>query len=130
MTNSIFISKVLYKVLSDDVILNKSIENRIYPLIAENDTKFPFITFSRDSIITNSCKDGYFEDTVSFTVIVASANYIGSLDIANRVRALLERRKIETQDLTLYDVKLTSIDEAYSDNAYIQKLSFECTVNN
>lgn len=129
MTNSIFISKVLYKVLSDDIVLKEHVDNRIYPLIAENDAKFPFITFSRDSITTNTCKDGYFEDAVTFSVLVASVNYISSLDIANRIREILEKRKLQLQDIMLHNIRLTSIEESYTDNAYIQNLSFECVVN-
>ena len=129
MTNSIFISKALYLLLNDDAILKQSVTG-VYPIIAENDAKYPFITYTRDNIYTNECKDGYYEDKVTFSVMVVSANYISSLDIANRVRAILEQKKINTKDVILYNVKLTGIDESFNDNAYIQNLSFDCTVTN
>lgn len=129
MTNSIFIGKALYLLLNDDAILKKSVTG-VYPLIAENDAKYPFITYSRDNIYSNICKDGYYEDKVTFSVTVVSANYLNSLDIANRVRAILEQKEIITKDVILYDVKLTGIDESFNDNAYIQNLSFDCTVTN
>ena len=129
MTNSIFIGKALYLLLNDDAILKKSVTG-VYPLIAENDAKYPFITYSRDNIYSNICKDGYYEDKVTFSVTVVSANYLNSLDIANRVRAILEQKEIITKDVILYNVKLTGIDESFNDNAYIQNLSFDCTVTN
>ena len=129
MTNSIFISKAIFQLLANDDVLNESV-TAIYPLIAENDAKFPFITFSRDNIFTSICKDGIFEDKVTFSIMVVSANYIGSLDIANRVRAIFEKRKINTKDVTLNNVRLTGVDESYNDNSYIQNLTFECVINN
>ena len=128
MTNSIYISKLLYQMLCSDTEISNHVGNRIFPIIAENNANYPFITYCRDSIYSNGCKDGYFEDKVTFSVMVASDTYLSSLDIANRVRQILEKRKIVIDNITLYNVRLISIDESYNDNAYIQNLSFECTV--
>lgn len=129
MTNSIFISKAIFQLLANDEVLKESV-TAIYPLIAENDAKFPFITFSRDNIFTSVCKDGLFEDKVSFSITVVSANYIGSLEIANRVRQIFEKNKINTTDVTLHSVRLTGVDESYNENSYIQNLSFDCVITN
>lgn len=129
MTNSIFISKAIFQLLANDEVLKESV-TAIYPLIAENDAKFPFITFSRDNIFTSVCKDGLFEDKVTFSITVVSANYIGSLEIANRVRAIFEKNKIITTDVTLHSVRLTGVDESYNENSYIQNLSFDCVITN
>lgn len=129
MLNSILISKVIYSILIEDEEINKYINKQIYPLVAEANTNFPFITFTRDSINTISSKDGYYEDNIIFSINVVSANYLSSLEIANRVRQLFQRKKISSNDLNLYDVKLTSINEEYNDNAYVQALTFSCTAN-
>ncbi len=129
MTNSIFISKAIFQLLANDEVLKESV-TAIYPLIAENDAKFPFITFTRDNIFTSVCKDGLFEDKVTFSIMVVSANYIGSLEIANRVRAIFEKNKIYTTDVTLHSVRLTGVDESYNENSYIQNLSFDCVITN
>lgn len=129
MTNSIFISKAIFQLLANDEVLKESV-TAIYPLIAENEAKFPFITFTRDNIFTSVCKDGLFEDKVTFSIMVVSANYIGSLEIANRVRAIFEKNKIYTTDVTLHSVRLTGVDESYNENSYIQNLSFDCVITN
>ena len=129
MTNSIFISKAIFQLLANDEVLKESV-TAIYPLIAENDAKFPFITFSRDNIFTSVSKDGYYEDKVTFSIMVVSANYIGSLEIANRVRQIFEKKKIITTDVTLHSVRLTGVDESYNENSYIQNLSFDCVITN
>lgn len=129
MTNSIFISKAIFQLLANDEVLKESV-TAIYPLVAENDAKFPFITFTRDNIFNSVCKDGLFEDKVTFSIMVVSANYIGSLEIANRVRAIFEKNKINTTDVTLHSVRLTGVDESYNENSYIQNLSFDCVITN
>lgn len=128
MNNSILISKVIYKILSDDNETKEAVKNRIYPLIAESDANFPFITFTRDNITSNYSKDGIYQDSVTFSVMVVAAKYLSSLDIANRIRHILEKRKIESKDLTLYDVKLIGISESFTEDSYTQELRFECTV--
>ena len=126
MVNSILIGKLIYNLLSNDEALKGMVKNRIYPLIAEQETKLPFVIYYRTNIISNGSKDGYTEDSITFNITTVSADYKGSLDIANRLRQIIEKRKIETTDLTLYNVRLISIDESYEDNAYVQKLEFEC----
>lgn len=127
MVNSILVSKLIYTLLSEDESLNTLVDKKIFPLIAEHDTKFPFIVFNRDNITSNGCKDGYHEDNITFTVTAVSANYLDSLDIANKVRQILERRAIKSDYLSLYNVTLNSLDETYQDNAFVQRLSFSCT---
>lgn len=128
MNNSILIGKVIYNVLSDDDVTKEAVKNRIYPLIAEIDANFPFITFTRDNITSNYSKDGIYQDSVTFSIMVVSAKYSSSLDIANRIRHIFEKRKIESKDLTLYNIKLTGISESFTDDSYTQELRFECTV--
>ena len=129
MLNSILISKVIYSILIEDEEINKYVNKQIYPLVAEANTNFPFITFTRDSINTISSKDGYYEDNITFSINVVSANYLSSLEIANRVRQLFQRKKIASENLMLYDVTLTSINEEYTNDAYVQALTFTCTAN-
>lgn len=126
MVNSILVGKIIYKLLLNDEPLGKLVNKQIYPLVADHDTKFPFITYSRDNITSLSCKDGYYEDQINFTVTVVSADYLGSLDIANRIREILEKRVIKSDFLTLDNVTLSGIDESYIDNAYVQSMSFVC----
>lgn len=129
MTNSILLGKSIFKLLSASEELKTYVDKRIYPLIADNDTSFPFITYSRDSIYpSSSTKDGYHEDTCTFSILIVSLEYLKSLEIANICRGIFEKRKIESEGLILEYVELTSISEEYQDNSYIQNLSFQCKV--
>lgn len=117
MVDSILIGKTIYKLLAESEDLKKYIGNKIYPLVADNDVTFPFIIYYRTSIRNISCKDGYYEDEVNFTVITVSNKYIESLEIANIIRSILEKKKLPNK---IYDCRIEDIDEDYRDNAYIQ----------
>lgn len=131
MTNSILISKTIYELLNASKNLKSYVDERIYPLVAESDTSFPFITYSRDSVSPSShTKDGLHEDTVSFSILVVSNNYLNSLEIANICRGIFEKRKITSDDLVLEYTELVGIVEEFMDDSYTQSLKFTGVVRN
>ena len=130
MTNSILIGKDIYEKLMGDATIQSYVEGRIFPLVAEQSTKFPFIVYWRNEIQNvNYTKDGYNEDLVEFTVVAASDKYNVSLRLANQIRKVLEVRKIASEDMIISNIRLVGIDESWSENTYIQTLNFTCTVN-
>jgi hypothetical protein len=131
MTNSILIGKTIYKLLSESQELTKYLENKIYPLVADSDTTFPFITFSRDNVTPSALtKDGIHEDTVSFSIMVVSNAYLVSLEIANLIRGIFEKKKIIGEDLVMNYVELSGIIEDYQEDSFTQNLRFTCKVTN
>lgn len=129
MTNSILLGKSIFNLLSASTDLQKYIGTKIYPLVADNDVSFPFITYSRESVYpSDSTKDGYHEDTCTFSVLVVSQKYIESLEIANICRGIFEKRRIISEGLILEYVMLESISEDYTENSFTQNLTFTCKV--
>lgn len=126
MVNSILIGKTIYKLLTESDELKKYVGNKIYPLVADNDVSFPFIIYYRTNIRNLVDKDGYYEDEVSFSVIVVSNKYLESLEIANIVRGIFEKKKL-TEDI--YNCTVEDIDEDFRENAYIQQIYFNCKMN-
>lgn len=130
MTNSILIGKTIYTKITEDEEIQSFVSGRVYPLIAEQSSSFPFIIYWRNSIqSSNYTKDGFNEDFVEFTVVAVSENYTQSLLIANRLRKILEVRKITGEDIVISNIKMVDIDESWSENSYVQTLNFTCTVN-
>lgn len=130
MTNSLLIGKTIYNILSANTELTAMVGNKIYPLIAEQSTTYPFVIYYRDNVSVNRVsKDGYGEDEVNFTVVCVSDNYSQSVDIANTVRKVLEKQRINGQDITITNSHIVSVDESWADNAFVQRLTFICTVN-
>lgn len=127
MVDSILIGKTIFKLLSNSAELKKYVDNKIYPLIADDGVTYPFIIYYRTSIRNIVCKDGYYEDEVGFSILVVSNSYIESLEIANIVRSIFEKNKLTD---TIYNCKVEDIDEDYNNNAYIQEIDFTCKVTN
>lgn len=131
MTNSLYIGKLIYSLLTEDSELSSIIYQKVYPLVADNNTTFPYVVYQRNGLQNKqSTKDGYCEDSCNYTVVAVSNKYDEVIEIANHIRRILERLTIVTDDVTLYNNKLIGADEQYSDNAYIQRLNFQCTINN
>lgn len=131
MINSIQIGKVIYSKLSENEIIQNVVADRIYPVIAEQTTNYPFIIYYRNSIVnTIFNKDGSVEDDVSFSITVVSTKYNESADLANEIRKIFEKIQIPNNLMRITNSRLIAIDESYEDNAYVQRLTFSCTVNN
>ena len=92
----------------------------IYPLVAEEDVKLPFITFTKSSVVPSYYKVGVADDKVSFTVNIVANDYVTTVNIAERVRQLLEGRT----STYFKRIELSNCYENYSNDNYVQNLQF------
>lgn len=125
MVNSIQIGKTIYNLLNSSEELKKYVDNKIYPLVADEGVSFPFVVFYRTQIKNVVCKDGYYEDEVGFSIIAVSNQYLQSLEIANIIRGIFEKKKLGDN---IYNCTVEDIDEDYRENAYIQQIYFNCKI--
>ena len=125
MDNTILAGKYIRQIMIDNQELMGLISaNKIFPLLANPDTSFPFIVYSRTNLIPTYTKDLLTDNYVSFVVVVVSDNYVQSLNIANAVRHSLEGYRYQDNDIKIYPIKFDSITEETMEDAYIQRLSF------
>ena len=130
MDNSILAGKYLRRFLIENTELSSLIDTKkIYPLIANADTTFPFIVYSRTNLAPEYTKDLLSDNQVTFAVIVVSDKYTESLDIANAVRHALEGYRYKDEIIDIYPFKLDSITEETLEDAYIQRMSFSFSAN-
>lgn len=129
MTNSFLIGEVLNDLLTNDEELANIIGNKVFPLVATEGTTFPFIVYERLNDSSKGCKDGYHEDTVTFSITILSETYLQSIQVAQLVRGILERLRIKTETLVINDCHVTSISEKYQDNIYTQIINFTAKIN-
>lgn len=123
MIDTLNIGKYIYSIL-------KQIEGvDVNPLVADNETKFPFMVYKRTSLISSGCKDGYYEDKAIIEVVVVSDKYHKGVEIATKVRELLEVQHTTFEDMEINDTTLILASEDYSNNAFIQRMQFELTIN-
>jgi hypothetical protein len=125
MINTLNIGKYIYSALND----SEEITCKVYPLIADNDAKYPFIVYRRINLVSNSSKDGIYEDNTIVEIVIVSDKYSVGVDIATEVRNLLEKQSVIYDDLEINDTTLSLAAEEYSNNAYVQRLQFTFKIN-
>lgn len=105
--------------------VNTLIEGRIFPIIADQGTKYPFITYRRTGCSNEDSKDRIYEDNTTVELVIASASYTESMDIAQKCREALERKRYDK----VKDIRLVDASEDFVDEAFIQNLSFSIKLN-
>ena len=127
MSDILLIGKCITAALENDTNVSAKVGTRIYPIVAPDNTKFPFIVYTRANAYTATItKDGFLGDKGAFQISVASDTYTQSIEIANDVRKALENTDISSDDLVIGEIRMTSAAESFSDDTYIQTLFFEC----
>ena len=130
MDNSLLVGKYIYRMLSEDEVLSgKVTSKKIFPLVANADTTYPFIVYSRTGLTVEYCKDGTVEDTVDFLILSVSDNYVESLEVANQIRSILENKRYKDDTIQISSIRLSSVQEEYMEDAYIQRLNFTIKTN-
>ena len=130
METSLNIGKVIKDILYRDETLNNLVKNQVFPLIAEENTTFPFIVYRRNSIRKASTKDYVNDEIASVDVVIASDKYAQSVEIAERVRFVLERGEYDGENFSVDNISLSNASEQYLQNTYIQTLTFDIEINN
>ena len=126
---SLEIGRIIKNILSQDTLLSKQIGTKIYPLVAEKGTNFPFIVYRRESVTPSSNKDSLVYDvTVRMSLIIASSDYKQGLDLLSRtIDTLLQELPKET-DCT--DIEILDTSEEYRDDTFLQLLSIGINIKN
>ena len=106
-------------------------ESNIFLVVGEPEAVFPYAIITRTSIKTpaQTNKD-YNEDSVTFNIKVYSDKYDSSVDIADMIRLLLERRVIQDNLIRISKIELTYCSEQWIGDAYQQNMDFQCIVEN
>ena len=123
--HSLKVGKEIYSHLKENKSLTDIVGNKIYPIIVEKDTNYPFIVYKRSNVIPDYTKDYHFKDYVIVDIICVSNHYVESVEIASLVRESLEDKRIGD----INSIRLESADEDFIDDAYIQTLTFNLTIN-
>lgn len=130
METSLNIGKVIKEILYRDDALNTLVKGQVFPLIAEENTTFPFIAYRRNSIRKASTKDYVNDEIASVDVVIACDKYSQSVEIAERVRFVLEHGGYEGENFSIDNITLSNASEQYIQNTYIQTLTFKLEINN
>lgn len=127
---SLQVGKAIYHILHNDADVVARVENKIFPLVANESTTFPFIIYKRTGLESATSKDRFiFKETATVEVIVASDKYNESVEIANLVKEALEGKQGIYSDIDIIDVRMTNTDENFIQDTFIQNLTFSIIIN-
>ncbi|MCQ2978735.1 MAG: DUF3168 domain-containing protein [Clostridia bacterium] len=127
---SLQVGKVIYKILTDDEDVNQLVQNKVFPLVAENGTTFPFIVYKRNSLIPVTTKDKYiYSLESSFEITVADNTYNGSVDLAEKVINALANKQGKINNVNISSIELTDCSEDFNEDTYIQTINFNIKIN-
>ena len=116
----ISVLKSIYKLLVANEDLVAIIDNKMYPIIANENTTFPFIVYQCDSIYAEYTKDWRCNDNINISINIAATTYNQSIEIAELVRTAIEGKRIDN----INTIRLISMNEDYLEDTYIQNLQF------
>ena len=121
---SIEIGKKVYQILKINDELVNIVGDKIYPLVAESDTSYPFVVFKRTGITPEYSKDWLTMESVSVEIVCASDKYFQSVDMANIIREEMDGLR----GGEILETKVDYITEDFIDDAYIQRIGFNFKV--
>lgn len=112
--------KDIITALKSNSELAKLIGNRVYPLIADEGTTFPFVVYRRTALSPDTNKDEGINAT-TVEIVAISDKYSDSVKAADIIYATLANY---TSD-RISEIKVTTAYEQWTDNAFLQTIQAE-----
>lgn len=131
MIDTLNIGSFIYDTIKADKQLTDTlrISTNVFPIVAEDGTDYPFVTYRRTGLVSNNCKDGYYEDIVRVEIKAICATYIQSVQVINRIRELFECQHIEYENMTIEGTSIENASENYEYNAFTQTINLVFKIN-
>lgn len=112
-------SEIRNVILSSSAVKN-AVDTKVFPLIANAGTTFPFIVYRRSSYSPQSDKDALSE-SVYMEIAIICNNYEQSVSIANDVADVL----IQYESDAVEEIKVTNISEEFISDSFVQKVNLQ-----
>lgn len=121
--NSLQIGKAIYQLLNQNGI------TKVFPLVADEGTTFPFVVYRRTGLTPASTKDRYnYSELAVIDILVASSDYESGNNLAITIKDLLEHSRGNCNGINIGDIYLVDATEDYIEDAFIQKLTFNIEI--
>ena len=112
-------SEIRNVILSSTTVKN-AVDTKVFPLIANAGTTFPFIVYRRSSYSPQSDKD-VLSESVYMEIAIICNNYEQSVSIANDVADVL----LAYESDTIEEIKVTNISEEFISDSFVQKVNLQ-----
>lgn len=114
------IGSEIRNVILSSIAVKNAVDTKVFPLIANAGTTFPFIVYRRSSYSPKSDKD-VLNETVYIEIAIICNNYEQSVSIANDVADVL----LAYESDTIEEIKVTNISEEFISNSFVQKVNLQ-----
>ena len=107
-------------------VLSTEIGDKIYPLIAPENTTGDFIVYQRTGYQKADVKEGVYSDTAFVQITIVSDNYDTGVSMAEKLDEALTGVNKVTVDGVEYEVIFQMVDgsEEFQDFKYLQTIKF------
>ena len=99
----------IYNLLKNDSAVNTLVSGRIYPELAKEGVLMPYIVYSVVSNSPSDTKDGTPIDEAQCEIFSVGQNYQACNNLADEVRAALDRKGVTVSDASAGDITVQSI---------------------
>lgn len=126
MDNTLKIGKYIRQFLIEDERYNEIVgQTKTFPLIANADTDFPFVTYQRTNAKVMYTKDGRYENLLEVEITILCDNYPQSIDLICLVRDILEGKRYKDEEIFIRDIRVNEVSEDFNEDTFIQRISFD-----
>ena len=119
--SSISIIRQIRSILLNNSSLVSLVGNKIFPLVAEAETKNPFIVIKRNSLTVSYTKDFNINDDNLIILSIIADDYEKVVQIAEEVRNSLENYR----DNFILESRITNVSDNYNYDIYNIDISFK-----
>ncbi len=99
----------IYNLLKNDTLVNQIVSGRIYPELAREGASMPYIVYSVVSNSPSDTKDGTPIDEAQCEIFSVGSTYQTCNDLADKVRAALDRKGVTVTDAEAGNITVQSI---------------------
>jgi hypothetical protein len=122
---SLLINKAIYTILSGSSSVTNIVQDKLFPIVGDDDVKNPFLVYERKSIQPNYTKDGLSYDECVIEITCVSDNYSEVIELADAVRKAIELKTGIISGVAFFSSVLIGSSENYGIDNYIQTLIFK-----
>lgn len=105
-----------------------NIKDRVFPLVAENSTIYPFVVYTRQQTEFNTISKDNLNDISLFDISIVTDKYSDATSISNEVFDLFNNTQNTTFNIDW--IQVTNITESYENNAFVFTITVMITHTN
>lgn len=130
MATSLSAGKLIRRILTEDEAVRAAKVTKVFPVVTDN-AILPYIAYRRKSVEAGAVKGAVVgnADTTAVEILCFTGDYESGVSLAEAVRDALDGRQAEADGLRMRSCVMTDSEEAWQDDAYVQRLVFTIKVS-